>query len=162
MPSVSIVLLQILHLIYWLCKMHVFYAIVFIYRILFSVSWESWARRLVFKAPKIYNKCKWEQLLTTQDVTWFRQPCLCYNSDFINHFKIIILARKYWFESTVPKWKNGHYTAHRAVVRSLSSYSWCIVLHGIAWQCIVLHSIAWYCMVLHGIAWYCMVLHCIA
>ena len=70
------------------------------------------------------------------------------------------------------KLKNDHWTAHRAVVRSDSSYSWCMVLHGIswysmvlhdiAWSCIVLHSLAWYCTVLHGIAWYCMVMHCIA
>ena len=60
--STTFNVLQILHLIYLLYKMHVFYAIVFINRILFSVSWESWPRRLDFKATKIYNKCKWEEL----------------------------------------------------------------------------------------------------
>ena len=54
------------------------------------------------------------------------------------------------------------YTLHRAVVRSVSSYLWCMVLHGIAWYCMVLHGIKWFCMVLYGIAWYCMVLHGIA
>ena len=42
--------------------------------------------------------------------------------------------------------KNGHYTAHRAVVRSVSSYQLCMVWHGIEWYCIVLHVIAWFCM----------------
>ena len=51
--------------------------------------------------------------------------------------------------------KDGHYTAHRAVVRSPA-------VTNDAWYCIALHSIALYCMVVHGIAWYCMVLHGIA
>ena len=53
--------------------------------------------------------------------------------------------------SSADMMKNGHYTAHRAVVRSVSSYQLCMVLHGIAWYCIVLRGIAWYCFVFHGI-----------
>ena len=66
------------------------------------------------------------------------------------------------FQSCSRVLKNGHYTAHRAVERSVSSYYWCMVLHVIAWYCMIVHGIAWYCMVLHGMAWYCMVFHGIA
>ena len=72
-------------------------------------------------------------------------------SIYVFQHSIIHVIRKKW-----------PYTAHRAVVRSVSSYEWCMVLHGIALYCIVLHGIAWYCIVLHCIALYCMVLHAFA
>ena len=75
--------------------------------------------------------------------------------------QILIMMNK---GSVVQIWKRYKwpYTAQRAVVRSVSSYELCMVLHGIAWYCMVFQCIAWYCMVLHGILWYCMVLHDIA
>ena len=90
----------------------------------------------------------------------------------LEELRILVFAERLVFNALPPlymyvmvlrqKWP---YTAHRAVVRSVSSYYWCMVLHGIAWYCIVLHGIAWiawYCIVLHGIAWYCMTLRGIA
>ena len=74
-------------------------------------------------------------------------------------FLLMSLGARLYCGIQRQKWP---YTAHRAVVHSVSIYQWGRVLHGIAWYCMVLNGIAWYCMILHGIAWYCMVLHCIA
>ena len=94
-------------------------------------------------------------------------PIKCTISNYLTNF----FLHWFWGDTTIwgSVWDIGlkwPYTAHRAMVRSVSSYEWCMVLHGIfhylALSCTILHYFALSCPILHYRALSCTILHYLA